>query len=122
MYVAGFAISNAGNEVAMYWKNNQPVTLPNGCGAKAITVSGNDVYVAGFDRNAAGTNVAVCWKNGKAELLSDGKEGAGVNAITVVGADVYVAGYLDGIATYWKNGTAVNLNNMPGRITGLAAK
>lgn len=122
VYVAGFSISNTGNEVAMCWKNNQPAVLPNGCGAKAITVSGNDVYVAGFDRNVEGTNIAVCWKNGKAELLTDGKEGAGVNAMTVIGADVYIAGYLNGIATYWKNGTAVSLNNMPGKITGLVAK
>jgi hypothetical protein len=40
----------------------------------------------------------------------------------MLGTDVYVAGYLNGIATYWKNGKAVNLNNMPGRITDLVAK
>lgn len=124
IYVAGFAVNAAGKEVAIYWKNGEPVTLFDGCRANAIAVSGNDVYVTGIDRDEAGNNIIVYWKNGKALRLSNGKEaaGAGIRTIAIAGADVYVAGYLDGIATYWKNEQPVMLNEIVGKINGIAIK
>lgn len=113
-----------GKEVAIYWKNGEPVILPGGCRANAIAVSGNDVYVTGIDRNAEGANIIVYWKNGKAVRLTDGKEasGAGASVITVAGNDVYIAGYLDGKATYWKNEKPVGLNDIIGGITGMVVR
>ncbi|MNV82139.1 hypothetical protein D3C71_1758540 [compost metagenome] len=96
--------------------------LTAGTSAKAISVSDNDVYVAGFERNPEGVNIAVSWKNGQPTRLTDGKEGAGVSAMSVSAQDVYVAGYLEGKATYWKNGNAVYLPNVIGNITGILIK
>jgi len=124
VYVAGFTVNAAGKEVAMYWKNGQPVSLPDGCRANAIAISGDDIYVAGIDRDETGANVIVCWKNGKAVRLSSGKEaaGAGVKTIAVAGNDIYLAGYLNGVATYWKNGKPVMLDEIVGKINGMVAR
>jgi len=124
VYVAGFKIDAEGKEVAMYWKNGEAFILPGGCRANAVAVSGNDIYVAGINRNQAGANIVVYWKNGTAFPLTSGNEaaGAGVKMIAVAGNDVYVAGYLDGIATYWKNAKPVSLDDIIGKITGMAIR
>jgi hypothetical protein len=106
----------------VYWKNGKENLLSNGTSAKAVSLSGNDVYFAGFERNAEAINVMVSWKNGQPTRLTDGKESAGVYAMTVSGQDVYLAGYLEGNATYWKNGKAVSLPNIVGHITGIFVK
>ncbi|MET3878552.1 hypothetical protein [Chitinophaga sp. OAE865] len=124
IYVAGFEVNPEGKETAMYWKNGAPVILNDGCRANAIAISGNEVHVAGIDRNEAGANIVVHWKNGVAERLTSGGEtaGAGVKTIAIAGNDVYLAGYLDGKATYWKNGKPVTLKDIVGGINGMAVK
>ncbi|AOM79699.1 hypothetical protein [Pedobacter steynii] len=120
----GIAVSGTDVYVAGKGKNEngKETILATGTSAKAISVSGNDVYVAGFERNPEGINIAVSWKNGQPTRLTDGKEGAGVSAMSVSGQDVYVAGYLEGKATYWKNGNAVYLPDVIGNITGTFIK
>ena len=107
--------------VAMYWKNNVPVQLTDGSAdayAYAIAVNGNDVYVVGSMNGNA-----VYWKNGTPVNLTNGTYGtysissiAVANAILINGSDVYIAGNSiaangNTVATYWKNGVAVNLTD-----------
>lgn len=122
IYVAGKGYNQNREEIALYWKNGKETRLAKGTSAKAVSISGNDVYFAGFERNAEGANIAVVWKNGTPTRLSSSKGGAGVSSLAVLGPDVYVVGYLDGNATYWKNGKAVFLPNVIGGITGICVK
>lgn len=122
VYVAGKGYNQTREEIALYWKNGKETRLAKGTSAKAVSISGNDVYFAGFERNAEGANIAVVWKNGVPARLSSSKGGAGVSNLAVLGQDVYVVGYLEGNATYWKNGKATFLPNVIGGITGVFVK
>ncbi len=140
LYVVGWTRNLNKGIVATYWKNGVPVYLTDGtvdCTAKAIVVAGTDVYVAGTvnfqDMNTEGgfviypqaKCVATYWKNGKPFALST--EGSYASSIFVNGTDVYVAGTIGSetakvgstplgssggnVATYWKNGVQINLND-----------
>jgi hypothetical protein len=122
VYVAGKGTNKNREEIAVFWKNGKETRLAGGTGAKAVSISGNDVYFAGFERNAKGTNIAVAWKNGAPTRLTNDKGGAGVNNMATSGQDVYVTGYIEGQATYWKNGKTVVLPNITGDITGIFLK
>ncbi len=108
--------------------------------AYSIAVSQNDVYVAGFERSGI-VDVAKYWKNGTGIVLTDSPISGIASAIAVSGRDVYVAGtvsrlqitppgrgrtmpfdirsgntssassYISPIATYWKNGSPIQLTN-----------
>jgi hypothetical protein len=120
VYVAGYELNAAGNDVAMVWKNGVGLALTNGnfgAYATSVTVSGSDVYVAGVESNGSAT-VAMVWKNGSATALTDGTLEAAANQIIVSGSDVYVAGgqygfdnntqFVDEVG-YWKNGVFTTL-------------
>jgi hypothetical protein len=140
VYVAGWIRVDNKRLAAAYWKNGVPTYLTDGttdCTAAAIAVSGNDVYVAGTvgfqDMNIEGGFLfgpeakiyATYWKNNQAVTLST--IGSYASSIFVNGADVYVAGAIGSassvtvstpfggmsgnLATYWKNGVQVNLND-----------
>jgi hypothetical protein len=115
IYVAGME-----NDLPVYWKNGQVISLDNisyGFAGTSIAVVGNDIYVAGT-RNELMWNdyAAKYWKNGQAISLGDA---AGATSITVAGSDVYVAGWkwepigsgAVAVAKYWKNGQAVSLTD-----------
>jgi hypothetical protein len=110
-YVAGTE-SETTHYLARYWKNGNAVTLTDGkenAVAKGIFVSGNDVHVVGYDGK-----FAMYWKNGVATKLSSGAIYASAEAVTVSNGDVYIAGTKENnanklVATYWKNGTPVDL-------------
>lgn len=118
IYAAGYEIFD-GHQYATYWKNGNPVHLPNGGEvAKSIFIFGNDVYTAGSISDKYDNASAYYWKNSSRITLVNGNLGAysgyGVaNSIAVDdGGNVYVAGYkadyalLTPYATYWKNGTS----------------
>lgn len=106
----------------IYFKNGNPVTVPDIRISKQIVVSGNDVYIAGSSLTSgnSATAAAVYWKNGSlVNLTSNLTEVAAAftNGIAVSGSDVYVCGYLfqgynDSLdAVYWKNGQLFHLPN-----------
>lgn len=113
-----------------YWKNNLPVALKKtnaNISVKAIFVDDkNVVYAAGTHIEGKSNGfiypVAACWKDGEEILLADKNHESLGQSVFVDGTDVYVAGYetyvkentnyVSGyIATYWKNGKAVNLSD-----------
>ena len=101
-----------------YWKNNTAVHLSTQTGYTfCVAVSGTDVYCLGNIGNKYYT-----WKNGTATALTTSSViyVAGTyqdNSMAVSNGDVYVAGaqYLGNSnilkATYWKNGTPVDLTD-----------
>ncbi len=103
VYITGNE-SNGTKHVAKYWKNGIATPLTDGtqsAGAGAITVVNDDVYIA---------STGGYWKNGIATPIT---KGGGFVGMTVVGDAVYVAGNKQKntghrVATYWKNGTAIN--------------
>jgi hypothetical protein len=123
VYTAG-----TGNGYPVYCKNRLPTQLaatgysgfPTGMG---IALSGTNIYVSGN----IGTS-GFYWKNTTPTLLSDTSGGAIANGITLNSSnDVFVAGYTihpgviyekigsatvpEIVATYWKNGVPVTLQN-----------
>lgn len=124
VYAAG-----AVNGIAKLWKNGieQPLTNPTIPSANVtvvgIAIEGANVYVAGY----GGGDFFRVWKNGNPTDINTSGEGY-PTSITVNGIDVYVGGYekIAGkwVATYWKNGTAVNIGD-PSRhsfVRGIAVK
>jgi hypothetical protein len=116
VYTAGYELSDAGAEIATYWKNGEAHVLGgvNGSFATSIAVAGNDVYVAGLENNAT-QDVPKYWKNGVPVELTDGTNRSYANSIFVSGTDVYVAGgeqVSHTTAKYWKNGGPVILPDL----------
>jgi hypothetical protein len=113
IYVAGVSSGHT----PVYWKNNTAVPLSSQTGyTVSIAVSGTDIYCLGTANNAY-----YVWKNGTAlpaltTIVTDIIPGS-VNGMAVSNGNVYVAGarYIAGTtilkATYWKNGTPVDLTD-----------
>jgi len=126
VYVAG--AEQAPTVTAMYWKNGNRVTLPDlgeGSLANSIFVSGADVYVAGWvfkttqldPTHVLKTDVAAYWKNGALTTLGDGLTLSVAYSVFVTGGNVYVGGFACqdngpdcALASYWKNGTPVQVS------------
>ncbi|QEC77653.1 IPT/TIG domain-containing protein [Mucilaginibacter ginsenosidivorax] len=118
IYIAGPTTAN----VPTYWKNGTAVQLSSQTGYTfSIVVSGTDVYCLG---QINGTYYV--WKNGTATQLTTTTVtnigGSGTsnylnNALAVSNGDTYVAGarYLGTStilkATYWKNGTPIDITD-----------
>ena len=139
VYVAGNAVNDKGEHIAMLWKNGLPQILTDGTSAYSVYVSNGDVYVAGNktwkngkvlyenggrsifvtedDVYVAGSvqnnrSIAVVWKNGVPQYLTNDSYNAYAQSVFVSGDDVYVAGYIAGsFAILWKNGVAQYLTN-----------
>jgi hypothetical protein len=130
VYVAGGAYINSFEKfVPVYWKNRDKAvkisTFSSDRGeARAIAVSGNDIYLAGstYDQTLGYGSPACYWKNGTPLFLHSNTNSSSSNngiakSICVSGSDVYVVGDVyfvgsasdQGTATYWRNGTAVEL-------------
>jgi len=108
IYVAGNTIENNYDYTATYWKNGTEIKLPDvaySFFANGIAVKDNNVYVCGNDDNPG----ALYWKNDTVSQLS----GIQAFGITLNNNDVYIAGFSGPsyYATYWKNGTAVVVDN-----------
>jgi len=116
VYLCGYEADSQGSNL-VYWKNGGATELAHAEGllANAISISGNDVYVVGsITDNITGAAELVYWKNGVINYLPKGPNGGQAYAIYIVGTDIYIAGIQyaasgNALATYWKNGTAVNL-------------
>ncbi len=100
-------------QAAVVWKNGVQTKLPTvgqSGFTTGITIVNNDVYISGFDYH--GTTSAKYWKNGT-QVFMNGD--AAATSIAVVGNDVYLAGFVDNgtfdVATYWKNGVPVSLED-----------
>ncbi|GGN12742.1 hypothetical protein GCM10010967_55930 [Dyadobacter beijingensis] len=119
IYVAGYE-ANGERSIAKYWKNGIPVELETlttsyQLVATGITVSGSDVHVVGAIQ-VGNDAIGKYWKNG---VLFNGWTNfvpKRLNDVAVSGPDVYLAGYTQNgtdpqVAAYWKNGTALFLND-----------
>jgi hypothetical protein len=87
-----------------------------GCKKESANQSGNPNPAANVYLAIENGNTAVYWNNGISTNLTGGAQRSYANQIVLSGADVYIAGseqMSNGVflATYWKNGQAVNLPN-----------
>lgn len=122
VYVCGYEINSAGNNVAKYWKDGIENTLSNGATdavAQNIWVEGDDVYVVGSRKefNAGSLTFPAYWLNG-VETLLNGTSAPYSSAtdIFISNDNVYIVGYernSDGIevAKLWMNGGLTNLSD-----------
>lgn len=114
VYTAG-SLNLNGTITAVYWKDSALVKLgdeTHESQATGIYVVGNDVHVCGVEYNGTFMEPKY-WKNGVGQFLSRG-HATGTSRIVVSGNDVYIAGHEKNdngiwVAKYWKNGTAVTL-------------
>lgn len=87
-----------------------------------IAAKGADLYVAGDDLNTTfNGSYLQYWKNGTMTIVSDGSKYARCSKILLNGTDIYLAGYEapqggNKTATYWKNGTKVQLPALTGLV------
>lgn len=124
------------NQANVYWVNGveNPLNSPTGViYTSSLAVSGTTVYVGGAVVKGGTTQGnAEIWVNGVGAALPDSGAGFG-NTIFVSGSDVYMAGISNytnpstvpyttpnanyplywNVATYWKNGVAASLLNVP---------
>lgn len=131
VYLAGSMLAGSPHYyTATYWKNGKLSFLTDtsnntGSDAYSIFIDGSDVYISGsigtFDTEAS------YWKNGVLNIV--GGSNTYANTISVSDGDVYLGGatlfsttnnsFSGENATYWKNGTAVNLTNHNNNIEGI---
>jgi len=108
VYVAGLVGSSAA-----LWKNGTVSILAAIGVCRSVFVNGADVYALGSDNSGN----QVYWKNGVPTKVNYAPNTSGVcTSIYVSGSDVFVCGNFrnnsgpaNPQATYWKNGTQVNL-------------
>ncbi len=111
IYVAGSGETGKTDipDIAMYWKNGEPVELGTFIGdARGIAISGSDVHVVGWEAK----DDSVCaryWKNGKLIKLPIDMKYTYLHTIAIDGPDVYIGGYAsanndnDQWVKIWKN-------------------
>jgi len=140
-----YAIAISGNDVyivghinnmAAYWKNGSPITLPNtptfAGNGRGIAINGTDVYIAGYARNEriAGYGTAY-WKNeslNTIESTATPSSSGQARAIAINGNDIHIIDNLYNPTTginiprYWKNGVVTNLSDgrLTATVTGLS--
>ena len=134
VYVAGYYrdyndIKTSYKDLAMYWKNGQPVTLPitmeynsstgqsfpaNYSSANYIAAIADDIYIIGNNQSGQ-----VFWKNGQiVETINDLKY---VSAITQMNGNAYAVGKTrSGLAAYCRNGHTESLTSIDGYATCIA--
>ena len=104
------------NGALSVWKNQTTVvvTLPaNGYVSPSFAVSDGNVYVAA--NLVSNGYIPVLYKNNTAQTITktSGASSSGTTGVAVIGSNVYVSGYQEftgkTVATYWLNGTPVNL-------------
>jgi hypothetical protein len=111
-----YFVGPSSGHTPVYWKNNTAVQVSSQTGyTVSIAVSGTDIYCLGTANNAY-----YVWKNGIAlpltTTITDIIQGSN-NGMAVGNGNVYVAGarYLGNStilkATYWKNGTPIDLTD-----------
>ena len=133
VYIAGTLTPNSSHYIPVYWKNGIQQQLESHSAIVAVngmTVHGGDLYATGVGITNQRTTYALYWKNGTAFNLTDTLSQSQGNAIAVNGNDIYVVGETvqnsQGIATYWKNGVKMTLQdpNKPDgtTATGIAVK
>ena len=122
LYIAGNYIASNNKGVIAYWENGTIKHLTDSTTSStaiAITANGKDIYVAGVNQSydKSGNPVfsgAAYWKNDVVIQIGTGLNSQ-ANDITVSNGNVYVAGTESAnsnfVATYWKNGTAIQLGN-----------
>lgn len=128
VYVTGYYrdyndIKTSYKDLAMYWKNGQPVALPitmeynsstgqsfpaTHSSANYIAAIADDIYIIGNNQSGQ-----VFWKNGNiVETINDLKY---VSAITQMNGNAYAVGKTNsGQAAYWKNGHTESLTSIDG--------
>jgi hypothetical protein len=120
VYVSGYI-----DDRAVYWKNGNAFELSDGSRqaySNSIAVADGTVYASGTD------GLYRCyWKNGIKIILYDGNPTSDYDSyakgVTLLGNDILVAGYINttGDVLYWKNATAVNLENGKGYNIGTSS-
>jgi len=133
VYIVGYENNSQNIHVATYWKNGTAVSIPLTDGGKyayaqGVTVDRGHVYIAGDERlqSIVGRGVVMYWKDeAEAVVWGDGTTIDRTTAIFVSGDDVYIGGQSNnnplsrGVATYWKNGVAVQLSEEPSYINSI---
>ncbi|WP_343322158.1 FKBP-type peptidyl-prolyl cis-trans isomerase N-terminal domain-containing protein [Sphingobacterium multivorum] len=122
-YVAGYYrdyndVRTKYDDLAMYWKNGQPVKLPlpihdYSC-ANSIAAIADDIYIIGNNQSGQ-----LYWKNGQlVETINDLKY---VTAISQLNGNAYAVGIANnGQPAYWKNGRTESLSSIDGLATCIA--
>lgn len=123
VYIAGYLGTPGLTTNGTYWKNKQPINIPNASELTSIAVADTDVYVLG------GRSY---WKNGVPQVIPDAWFSSSIH---ISGGDVYIVGATSAssalgygttaAAIYFKNGAQVNLsqgisNVVAARTTGMA--
>lgn len=126
IYVVGYEIDANYNTTALCWKNGIKINLTNSANsvARSIIVSGGNTYVAG---NILGSSkVALYWMN-NIPFTIDADPNQNVSEyIATNGSDIYTAGWsvlsdnTTEVASYWKNGTRVQLTSGYSEAYGIA--
>lgn len=117
IYVSGTTLDDNYNSTAVYWKNGVIHTLSQSPSdnsvPRGIVINGTDVYVPGI----AGTPGLLYWKNG-VPVMTTGITNMAASGMVISGNDIYVSGtsvlpsLTESAATYWKNGTMVQVSSI----------
>ncbi|QQT28633.1 hypothetical protein I6I99_14810 [Sphingobacterium multivorum] len=128
-YYRDYGYSTSYKDLAMYWKNGQPVALPvsmeynssTGQSGPAFYTSANyiaaiddDIYIIGNNQSGR-----VYWKNG--EIVKTINELKDIYAIAQLNGNAYAVGKIQsGQPAYWKNGHTESLSSLDGFATCIA--